>query len=270
MILGIHYLDSLSPHRHATAVTGRDTAPQAGRQTMLEHFTKGRSLRGQALVAGAALASAMLGGLSSAQACPIEPYLGEVCMTAANYCPRGYTEMAGQLEVISDFSALFSLMGCKWGGDCRTTFRIPDMRGRAAVGAGQGPGLTAIALGQWRGQEEVVLSAEQLPKHTHEAKTAASADASLSAYDGNGQSPSPSTIASHLQTVAQNALIPNTQANLYGSGTGNEVALDGLEVNVGGAVSVGVTGGSLPVDVQSPVMALTYCISVDGLYPPRT
>jgi microcystin-dependent protein len=218
----------------------------------------------------AALAVAALAGASPAEACPTDPYLGSVCTTVASYCPHGYAEMLGQLEAISDYSALYSLLGCTWGGDCRNSFGIPDMRGRAAAGAGQGPGLSDLRLGMMVGREDTAISIDEMPAHSHTATfTAHNLTATLSAYDGNGASPKPDTTNRYLQTVAQNALIPNTQANLYGSGTGAEVVLSGLDVNLFAEVTVGSTGGSQLVDIQSPVMALTYCIALEGMYPPR-
>lgn len=209
---------------------------------------------------------------SSANACPTDPYLASVCTTVANFCPRGYAEMRGQLMTISDNNALFSLLGCSWGGDCRTSFGIPDMRGRAGVGAGTGPGLTPIALGQWRGQEDVTLDVSQLPAHTHASEASISSlSVSLEAYDGNGTSPTPSNDKNYLQAVGENPFVPNATANLYGEGTGTPVELGGVDASSGTIdVSIGTTGSNVPVDVQGPVMAVTYCIATTGIYPPRT
>ena len=80
-------------------------------------------------------------------------YIGSVCTTAINFCPRGYQVMNGQLLAITKFNALFSLLGCTWGGDCRASFALPDMRGRAPMHAGTGPGLFGILnLGTGRRQ----------------------------------------------------------------------------------------------------------------------
>lgn len=208
---------------------------------------------------------------STANACPTDPYLASVCTTVANFCPRGYAEMRGQLMTISSNNALYSLLGCQWGGDCRTSFAIPDMRGRAGVGTGTGPGLTPIQLGQWRGQEDVTLDISQLPAHTHTATaTLSNLSVTLEAFDGNGASPSPSEDNNYLQTVGENPFAPNATANLYGTGTGAPVILGGVSTSSSGIdVTIGTTGGKVPVDVQGPVMAMTYCIATVGIYPPR-
>lgn len=100
------------------------------------------------LVGGIALS----GGTASAQDC----YLGEVRMFAGNFSPRGWAAAEGQLLPISQNTALFSLLGTTYGGDGRTTFALPDLRGRAPVGVGQGPGLSNRPLGSKFGQETVI------------------------------------------------------------------------------------------------------------------
>ena len=106
------------------------------------------------IAAGAALASSALIASSPAQAtCTDEPYIGSVCITAASYCPRGYLEADGQLLSISSNTTLFAVIGTTYGGDGRTSFGVPDLRGRTPVGQGQGPGLGPVYLGSMRGME---------------------------------------------------------------------------------------------------------------------
>jgi len=83
------------------------------------------------------------------------PFLGEITMFAGNFAPRGYKFCEGQLLPISQYSALFSLLGTIYGGDGRTTFALPDLRGRVAIQQGQGPGLERIVLGQKSGSERL-------------------------------------------------------------------------------------------------------------------
>jgi microcystin-dependent protein len=178
--------------------------------------------------------------------------------------------MAGQLLSVNEYQALFSLIGCQWGGDCRSSFGIPDMRSRSPVGIGQGQGLPNYQLGQYAGVATQTLTYAQLPQHTHTgAISASSVEATLKAFDGNGAAPSPSASNNSLQTVAQNPFAPATEANLYGPGSGNAVALNGLEVDFSGALTIGSAGGSQPFSVQSPVTALRHCMAVDGVYPQR-
>src|SRR6266576_782954 len=96
-----------------------------------------------------------------------EPFLGEVKIISWNFPPKGWTFCNGQLLPINQNTALFSILGTTYGGDGRVTFGLPDLRGRAPIGAGQGPGLTNITLGETAGTENVTLQSSQMPAHTH-------------------------------------------------------------------------------------------------------
>ena len=97
----------------------------------------------------------------------LEPYLGEISWFAGNFAPRGWAFCDGQLLSISDNQALFSLLGTIYGGDGRTTFALPDMRGRSPMHYGSGPGLTPRRVGERGGSETNSLSTANLPSHSH-------------------------------------------------------------------------------------------------------
>ena len=99
-----------------------------------------------------------------------EPFVGEIRMFAGNFAPRGWAFCDGQLLAVSQNDALFSLLGTIYGGDGRTTFGLPDMRGRIPIHAGSGPGLSPRRLGAKGGAENVTLTVNQLPSHTHQFK----------------------------------------------------------------------------------------------------
>src|SRR5688572_27427622 len=96
-----------------------------------------------------------------------EPFLTEIVLFSFNYAPRGWAQCNGQLLPINQNQAMFALIGTFYGGDGKTTFALPDLRGRAAVGAGIGPGLAAYELGQKGGSETVTLTQPQMASHTH-------------------------------------------------------------------------------------------------------
>jgi len=96
-----------------------------------------------------------------------EPFLGEICWIGFNFAPRGWALCDGQLLSISQNDALFSLLGTTYGGDGRTTFGLPDLRGRSPIHVGQGPGLSNYQWGQKGGVETVTLTINQMPSHTH-------------------------------------------------------------------------------------------------------
>jgi microcystin-dependent protein len=105
-----------------------------------------------------------------------EPYVGEIRMFAGNFAPRGWALCEGQLLDVSSNDALFSLLGTIYGGDGRTTFGLPDMRGRVPLHAGStnGPGLSPRRLGEKGGTEDETLTVQELPSHTHPMRASTS------------------------------------------------------------------------------------------------
>ena len=98
-----------------------------------------------------------------------EPFLAQISLFGGNFAPRGWAFCDGQLLPIAQYSAVFALLGTTYGGDGRTTFALPDMRGRALLHAGGGPGLTFRRLGDKSGAEEITLTVQQMPSHNHGA-----------------------------------------------------------------------------------------------------
>lgn len=96
-----------------------------------------------------------------------EPFIGQLALVGFNFCPRGWAPAEGQLLPIADNQSLFSLLGTIYGGDGRTTFALPDLRGRVPVHAGQGPGLSNYSQGQSGGAETVTLTTNEMPVHNH-------------------------------------------------------------------------------------------------------
>lgn len=96
-----------------------------------------------------------------------EPFVGEIRMFAGNFAPRGWAFCDGQLLAVSQNDALFSLLGTIYGGDGRTTFGLPDMRGRIPLHQGHGPGLSERRLGSKGGAEKETLTVNQLASHSH-------------------------------------------------------------------------------------------------------
>lgn len=104
-----------------------------------------------------------------------EPFVGEIRMFAGNFAPRGWAFCDGQLLAVSQNDALFSLLGTIYGGDGRTTFGLPDMRGRIPIHAGSGPGLSPRRLGAKLGSEQETLTVNQLPSHSHQLQASEAA-----------------------------------------------------------------------------------------------
>lgn len=213
--------------------------------------------------------------------CSDNPYMGSICMTAANFCPRGYFPTQGQLLEISQYTALFSLLGTNYGGDGRTTFGLPDLRSRLPVGIGTGPGLSDIRLGQQGGKEYQTLTLSQLPSHNHnssfttDVSTTPTVDVTIPLSTDKGISESPQSGENSLYTVSKSALAVNANAKLYGDAI-NDSQPDSYLSGKGTITqpmavtgSIGNTGGSQSFSTRDPYLGLTYCIAIQGLYPSR-
>jgi len=171
-----------------------------------------------------------------------EPFVGEIRMFAGNFAPRGWAFCDGQLLAVSQNDALFSLLGTIYGGDGRTTFGLPDMRGRIPIHAGAGPGLSDRRLGAKGGDENVTLTTNQLPSHTHEPVKGFSDVADASEPVGN--MPAQSTSVRLFSTAAGTAADFNNAA-------------------------VSNVGGSQSHTNLMPFLCINFIISLFGIYPSR-
>ena len=102
-----------------------------------------------------------------------DPLIGQLMLVGFNFCPRGWADANGQLLAISSNTALFSLLGTTYGGDGRTTFALPDLRGRSAVHVGNGPGLPSVSQGQRGGSTSFSIATNNMPSHSHAATATA-------------------------------------------------------------------------------------------------
>jgi microcystin-dependent protein len=163
------------------------------------------------------------------------PFLGEIRLFPFNFAPRNWAFCQGQTMAISQNSALFSLLGTTYGGNGTTTFLLPDLRGRVAVGQGNGSGLSPYSFGQVGGVESVTLLQSQLPAHTHAQPVTNSA--------ASGSRP--------------NGTVPATGGSYAASSDG------------GAFVATSATGGSQPFGIVQPYLAMSYCIALSGIFPSR-
>jgi len=181
-----------------------------------------------------------------------DDFMGEVRLFPYNFEPRGWAKCEGQLLLIAQNTALFALLGTTYGGDGRTTFALPDLRNRMAVQPGQGSGLSLVQLGQTDGSSvNVTLTPANLPAHTH------SADIKVSSGIGTSSVPSSSSSLAAAVQLANGASRPVTGYN--------EAVANVTLPNV----NTSTTGISTPVNTQAPCLALTYCISLYGIFPSR-
>jgi len=129
-------------------------------------------------------------GLMTAAASPAaaqgQPYLGQVTFYAFDFCPRGWAGLDGQIMPINANQSLYSLLGTTFGGDGRTSFALPDLRGRAPIGRGQGAGLPDYRVGEKGGIESITLTMATMPNHTHVTDVKATSSTASTTSPGQG------------------------------------------------------------------------------------
>ena len=171
-----------------------------------------------------------------------EAYLGDIKLTAVTFTQRSWMACEGQLLPISQYSALFSLLGTTYGGDGRTTFALPDLRGRVPVGYGSGPGLNSYSQSQQGGTETNTITVDQLPSHNHTVNAVVE--------DGNQSVPTNNFLAGTkvLDTEYSNASVSNTILN---------------------AAMINNTGSNQSINNIQPYTVVRYVICVVGVFPSR-
>lgn len=170
----------------------------------------------------------------------MQPFLGQLMLFPFGYAPKGWALCAGQIMSVSQNQALFSLLGTTFGGDGISTFALPDLRGRLAIGAGSGPGLQPYNLGQTGGAESVALIPTQMPAHTHSWKATNTA---ASSNDPTGN-----------LLGATGSYLPSPPDPASSSMNPNELQ---------------PSGGSQPHENRPPALTLNWCIALAGIFPSR-
>jgi microcystin-dependent protein len=198
----------------------------------------------------------------------MEAFMSMITPYGCNFVIRSWGACSGALLSISQFSSLFSLLGTNFGGDGRTSFGLPDLRGRSPVNFGSGPGLSYVAIGQMGGLQNVTLNTVTLPAHTHSVDLTGATAAQTSALTvstGNAGTNDPED--NYLATTAPTTRIyTDTLSTPAGS-------QDAIEIPARTASFVGnttVTGPGHSFDAQSPYQGVNYQICMFGIYPTRS
>jgi len=167
----------------------------------------------------------------------MEPFLGQIMAVGFGFPPRGWATCEGQLLAIAQNQALFSLLGTTFGGDGRTTFALPDLRGRSIVGRGNGPGLSTISWGQRGGAENHTNTLAQMPAHTH--------NIAVSTAAGEESSAAGNFIAGHDTAFNED---PTSGQNLAAPAS---------------------MGSGQSFNIRNPFLGMYYNIATTGLFPSR-
>jgi len=231
-------------------------------------------------------------------------YIGSICYTAASYCPPGYLSANGGILQIRYYQALYALLSNNYGGNAAAgTFALPDLRGRSAIGTGQGTGLSSIALAQTPGAETATLTTLQLPVHTHPVTLVDPANNNVTIAETPGTLSVSASLPVGLTPPASGGAAPLAGLNYLSAisatvgsglsaqnatfkgpfvqtkpGTGTTLPAD---TSVTGSPTipafsfkvpqpvVGTAGLGQPFSVRDPSIGLTACIVNIGLYPTR-
>ena len=170
-----------------------------------------------------------------------DQFLAEIRIFGFNFPPTGWAFCDGQLLPLSQNTALFALLGTNYGGDGRSTFGLPDLKGMAPMFHGQGPGLSLRDLGQEGGSETVTLIETEIPSHSHSIR--------VSIADGPAE----------LSDPANSALGVSSRP-LYKATTGDSFMA---------SQALSPAGGGLPHNNMQPYLVLNFCIALQGIFPPR-
>ena len=178
--------------------------------------------------------------------------MAEVRMFAGNFNPRFWMFCQGQTLSISQYTALFALIGTTYGGNGQTTFVLPDFRGRIAVGAqfSQGPGLPSYQLGEMGGTQSVTLILPNLPQHNHAVSGTISATANND-NSGLGSDPTNRRLGS--------------AGNYFTSGSGDLVKM----ANSVFSLTTTAAGSNQPFSNMPPYLGMNYVICIEGIFPSR-
>ena len=191
----------------------------------------------------------------------MEPFIGQIQGFGFNFSPRGWGNCNGAILPITQNQALFSLLGTTYGGDGRTTYGLPDLRGRSAINRGKGPGLQDYREGAKGGTETNTITTAQLPAHSHQMP-AHNHQLRVTSVTGTTERPSSTLL-----------LARSSSGNIYA--TPGTVVLTLYDTSPNQAISehaagpTANTGSGTTVNNLSPYQVIEVCIALQGIYPSR-
>lgn len=179
-----------------------------------------------------------------------EPFIGQIMPVGFNFAPRGWALCDGQLLDISSNTALFSLLGTTYGGDGRTTFALPDLRGRHAKHVGAGPGLSPVTWGEKSGNENTTLQQANIPSHSHVISHDLAVG--VATQTGDGDDPDGAVIGAGAEIF----FAGNADASMGGN-------------SIQGSINAANTGNGQSFSNKPPYLGIYYCIALTGIFPSR-
>ena len=190
----------------------------------------------------------------------MEPFLSMISLWAPNFAPRQWAFCGGQLLSVQQNQALYALLGTTYGGDGQSSFGLPDLRGRAPLGAGQGPGLSNYTQGSRGGTEQVTLTTDTIPAHQH---APGDLTITLRANTEKGNSPTAEGARTLASLFVPDLITPDPA--VYNEEI-PDIRLRGAQLSG----SLNNTGASQPHENRQPYLVINYIISLFGLFPSRS
>jgi microcystin-dependent protein len=178
-----------------------------------------------------------------------EPFLGEIRMVGFNFAPIGWALCNGQTLSISQYAALFSLLGTTFGGNGTTTFNLPNLQSRVPINQGTGPGLSTYVMGEQGGAENITLLYNNMPLHNHLVN--------VSNQPGTNSDPTNGILA-----AGNSGGRPPVLTSDYAAGTGQTGTL--------AATAVATAGGNVPHSNLQPFLTVNFIIALVGIFPSRS
>jgi microcystin-dependent protein len=188
--------------------------------------------------------------LTTSKETTMDAYIGQIIMFGGLFAPQNWAFCHGQVMAISQYQALFAILGTTYGGNGTTTFMLPDLRGRVPVGAGPGSFYDQFTPGLVTGSNTVTMTTNQMPAHTHPVVSSTTA----------------STLAGTLQTPTTGSILAQSnQRNAQFIEAGNA----GQTVQLGGGPTIGIAGASQPLSAMQPSIGINFIIALVGIFPSR-
>lgn len=212
----------------------------------------------------------------------MDAYISTIMGWGPNWAPRSWALCEGQLLAISQYTAVFSLIGTIYGGDGRTSFGLPDLRGRVPMSFGQSPGTSYHQIGARTGAESHTMSITELPVHHHSALVTGGGGGGIvnAPIAASGTVNTLSTAGTTVDSTNNHLAKGNLGQNMYGTGTADTTLAAG-SVSVSGTaqvdlssvglptVTIGNTGGSIPFKLIQPIQVISFIFCLFGIFPPR-
>ena len=194
----------------------------------------------------------------------MEVFMGTIQPFAFNFAPRGWALCNGQTISISQYSALFALLGINFGGNGQSTFMLPNLQGRLPLGMGTGLGLTQRTIGDTAGSENVSATLSNLPAHTH-TLTGVTASTTLQlANPASNPLGTPSATNAYIGASGTGPGLANIFSDAQGA---SAVPLKGAATTITGTISP--AGNGLPLPIMNPFLVLNFSIALNGIFPSR-